>query len=327
MNKIGIIGCGAWGTTISLLFHQNNHRVKIWCHNSEIAELINTNHECPLLKGIRLPDSIEANDSLESIVKTSDFLVLAVASSYVTILDQIKSLGSKPVLNLIKGLMENQESFFISDYLKQTCGPLNYALLSGPNLASEIARKLPSATVISSESQNLASQFQQMLSCESFRIYTSNDLRGVELGGILKNIMAIAAGVVDGLNLGNNAKSALMTRGLQEMIRFGVNCYNARKETFVGLSGLGDLITTCSSDKSRNWQVGNQLAKGKKLSEIQENMQAVAEGIKTTKIIYQLARENQVEMPITSQVYQVLYEHLSPPQAIANLMNRDLKSE
>jgi glycerol-3-phosphate dehydrogenase (NAD(P)+) len=326
MANIGIIGCGAWGATIATILIENSHNVLIWGHNEEIVSKINNEQRTPLLTDILLPKELKATTDLEFVVKKSDYLILAVASSYVSIIEQINEIASKPILSLVKGLLEDKDYLFISDYIESVFKPNSLAILSGPNLAKEIANKLPAVSVISSKNEKLAQIYQGFLSNNRFRIYTSKDVRGVELGGILKNIMAIAAGIADGLELGDNTKSALMTRGLQEMIRLGA-IFEAKPETFFGLSGLGDLITTCSSKESRNWNVGFRISQNNNLDTILNNMTAVAEGVKTTKIIYKLALEKNIDMPITKQVYKVLFEKKDPFEAIDALMTRELKSE
>jgi glycerol-3-phosphate dehydrogenase (NAD(P)+) len=325
--KIGVIGCGPWGTAVAKIFAANKHSVEIWCHDDLIQKSINQLKMHPGLKDVVLPDLIKADTNLENVVKNKDYLVFAVASPFIDIVYEIKKYYSgTPILVLTKGLLENKNTLFIPDYIEQVLGTCPLAVLSGPNLALEVASDLPAATVIASDIDNLAKAFQVLVSNKNFRAYTSTDLRGVELGGILKNVIAIAAGLVDGLNLGTNAKSALMTRSVQEIIRFGLKC-GARTETFFGLSGIGDLITTCSSSKSRNWTVGYYLSQGKTLEDITAQMVSVAEGVNTAKVLVKLAAEYEVDMPVSNMVYRVLYENKLPVEAIDELMTRNLKPE
>ncbi|MFA5879562.1 MAG: NAD(P)H-dependent glycerol-3-phosphate dehydrogenase [Candidatus Margulisiibacteriota bacterium] len=325
--RIGIIGCGAWGVTIGKVFKDNGAEVKIWCHNQEYADLIAQKRIHPVLDGVKLPE-LETTVDLPTVVGNSDLLVLAIASNFIDILDEVKKyrLNSTPILVLTKGLLENKSTIFVSEYIRQILGQdLSLAVLSGPNIAIEIAKELPAATVIASKDEAAAQKIQKAISNNYFRAYRSLDIVGVELGGILKNIMAIAAGCIDALNLGTNAKSALMTRALREMIRFGL-CYNAQSETFFGLSGVGDLITTCSSPNSRNWQAGYKIAK-QDFEFLKHDKTQIAEGIKACKIVHYIAIEKNIDMPITKEIYQVIYEQKNPVKAISDLMMRDLKIE
>ncbi|MFC1754281.1 NAD(P)H-dependent glycerol-3-phosphate dehydrogenase [Thermoproteota archaeon] len=327
IKNIGIIGCGAWGVTIAKLLAENGKHVSIWCHDKQIAEQINSKKTHPNLPGVILPDKIIAETEFNPVISASELLVSALASPYISQLIHIKPFyKTVPVLSLTKGFMENEKSLFISDYIKKILDNCPLAILSGPNLAEEIASGLPAASVIASDQPEIAALFQKQLSSVKFRVYTSRDVAGVELGGILKNIIAIASGGIDGLNLGSNLKSALMTRGIKEMIRFA-EYYNAKQGTLYGLSGIGDLITTCSSPKSRNYTVGYELAKGNHLPQILSKLGVVAEGVKTTKIVYHIARSNQISMPITEQIYNVLYESKPVLKALEELMLRDLRSE
>jgi len=329
LAKVGVIGCGAWATTMAKLLAENEHAVRLWCHDSKIAEDINQRHLNSLcLPSVGLPEEIEASTDLSSVVNEASVLILGVASSFVDIVKQIVDGASgKPILILTKGLLEDQDHLFVSDYVGSILGEQNVGILSGPNLAGEIAEGLPAATVIASRNDDVSTTFQSLLSNSYFRVYTSKDVRGVELGGLLKNIYAIAAGALDGKGLGSNAKSALMSRSLQEMIRFGMS-YGAEQQTFFGLSGLGDLITTCSSKKSRNWRVGHALAETGSLDEaIKAVSGAVAEGVKTSKIVNKVAVERNIEMPIASEIYRVLFEGKPLEKALDALMNRELKPE
>lgn len=326
--KIGVIGCGAWGTTLAKVLAENNHEVMIWCHRQALADSINTFNKQPkALPTITLPTSIKASTNINQVAHFGDAFVNGLASSFLFHYETFSTvLAGKPVLSLTKGLMKEGESLFVSDYLNRILPNSELALLSGPNLALEIANKKPAAAVISSKNEEVATYYQALISNQYFRAYTLTDLTGVEIGGVLKNIMAIGAGCVDGLELGENAKAALITRGLQEMIRFGQS-YGASKETFYGLSGIGDLIATCHSSQSRNWRVGQALAKNESLENILKELNAVAEGVNTTRIVAKIAKEKNIEMPITLTLNDVLFNQLDPREGLSLLMNRNLKSE
>ncbi|RAP39187.1 glycerol-3-phosphate dehydrogenase [Candidatus Marinamargulisbacteria bacterium SCGC AAA071-K20] len=327
--KIGVLGCGAWGTTIAKMCAENGHDVTVWTHTPEIAEEINSIHEnTALLKGIQLPESLKASPNLSDVCNNSDAFIFAIASPY---LDAVKdfnqpALKEKPMLSVTKAFLSEEKGYFVTKFLEKHLGVQKLAIMSGPNLASEIAMKKPAASVIASEDDSIASMFQDILSNDYFRIYRSNDVTGVECGGILKNIIAIASGCIDGLGFGENTKAALVTRGIQEMIRFGM-AFGASEKTFYGLSGFGDLLATCNSDKSRNWRVGYQFSQGKSLEYILTSLGAVAEGVYTTKVAYPISKSMSLELPITSEVYKVLFEGKDPKKSIKDLMNRDLKPE
>ncbi len=327
-HRIGVIGVGAWGTTIAKVLAENGHSVLIWAHNEDSAHQISRCHTLSLLPGVRLPDSLSATTNLAEVVTGTQELVFAIASNFVDFVDQLVPLyRNQPILVLTKGLLENKSTIFLMEYLQGKLGPAApLALLSGPNLALEIAEGKYCASTIASTMIDIANRFQSLISNDYFRTYTAEDVIGVSLGGILKNTLAIAAGISDGLGLGMNAKSALMTRGLQEMIRIGRH-YGANQETFFGLSGLGDLITTCCSEKSRNWQTGYAIAKGETAAEIACRLNAVAEGVKTAKLIHLTFKDSGLDIPIFQEVYAVLYEQKPAQLAIQNLMTRQLKSE
>ena len=327
IKNVGVIGCGPWGLAVARILANNGNHVVVWSHCQEIADDINSTHKMPRFNDVSLPDCLEATTDLEMCVKKANYLVIGVASPFINIAEKIKSYyQGVPIVTLTKGLLENSQTLFISDYLKSVFGDIPLAVLSGPNLAAEIMCDLPAATVIASKDIKVAKAFQGLVSNDHFRAYSIEDVRGVELGGVLKNVIAIAAGIVDGLGLGANTKSSLMTRGLREIIRFG-KAYGANIETFYGLSGIGDLITTCSSSKSRNWNVGNMIAKGKTLADILEELSAVAEGVRVSRIVNELALKEGIDMPITAEVYKVLYEQKDPKKAIKDLMTRELKPE
>jgi glycerol-3-phosphate dehydrogenase (NAD(P)+) len=328
-QRIGVLGCGAWGTTIAKVCAENGNDVVIWCHDSAIADEINTKHlNTTLLKGVELPETLTASTDLSVVCKDSDAFIFAIASPY---LDAVKdfnepALKEKPMLSVTKAFLSKEKEYFVTKFLERHLEVSKLAILSGPNLASEISQKKPAASVVASENEEVAAYFQKILSNDYFRLYQSSDVTGVECGGILKNVIAIASGCIDGLGFGENTKAALVTRGIQEMIRFGT-AFGAQEKTFYGLSGFGDLLATCNSNKSRNWQVGYQFSQGKTLDDILNTLGAVAEGVYTTKVVHPISKSMDINMPITSEVFQVLFEGKDPKTSIKDLMSRDLKTE
>lgn len=329
MSKLLVIGCGAWGATIAKILSENGNDVTIWCHDDSIADQLNEKHNLDLLPNCAFPDALVATTDLSSALADVDGIVIGVASQFLPIVESIQTELTRevPVMSLTKGLLADSDHLFVSQYLRSVFGGL-YPLvfLSGPNLATEIADAKPAATVIASHDESASKQFQDWLNSPYFRVYTQTDVMGVELGGVLKNVYAIAAGIMDGFELGDNAKSAMVTRALQEMIRFGVS-FGASKETFFGLSGLGDLMATCSSPTSRNWRVGAALAEHGNLEKAIESLGSISEGVKTAKLMYTIAQEKQLDLPIAKEVYDILYADKPPKEALQNLMSRPPKPE
>lgn len=328
MNKVSIIGAGAWGTTLSILAAENGHSVKIWSFEEDVVKSINEIRENKkYLNGFQLPQSIEATSDLKK-AADCEIMIFATPSQYLReTLQNISRFVQKgtTVVSAVKGLeIETQKT--MSVLVKEELPAKNVVVISGPNISKEIARGLPAATVAACSDIETAKIIQQAFNSKRFRVYTNNDVIGAELGGALKNIIAIAAGIADGLTLGNNAKAALMVRGMVEIMRLGV-AMGGRSETFNGLSGIGDLITTCNSTLSRNHFVGVEIAKGRRISEIITKMYDVAEGVPTSKAARELSRKMKIEMPITEEVYSVIYEGKDPFKAISSLMQRDLKNE
>jgi len=332
MAKIAVLGAGSWGVGVSVLLHSNQHKISLWEFNSQdMLSLRKQREHKSKLPGIILPEEIEITDQLDKAIDSAELLVLALPSH--TVREVAKKLAqislNKPlIVNLSKGI-ENDTLCRMSEVLIQEL-PENLhnkiVTLSGPCHAEEVARKMPTSVVVAGLNEVIAREVQKIFMNRYFRVYTSDDLIGVELGGSLKNVIAIAAGICDGLNLGDNAKGALLTRGLAEMVRLGEKL-GAKALTFAGLSGMGDLITTCFSQYSRNRYVGEQIGKGKTLKEILEGMVMVAEGVKTAKSSYELSLKHKVEMPISQQVYRVLFENIDPQKALIELMTREPKSE
>jgi glycerol-3-phosphate dehydrogenase (NAD(P)+) len=326
MVKAAILGCGAWGTTLAKILAENGHAVTVWCHNASIAAQINTHENKELLPGIILPDQIKGSVSLAETLQGAELLVIVTASQYYRqTVQQIKDLVPPNclLLSATKGLDETtgkRMSEVLAEYFT------NIAVLSGPNISREIAEQKPATAVIAAENMETAKTMQKLFNNNYFRVYTNNDIVGTEYGGTLKNIIALAAGIVDGLQLGNNAKAALLVRGMVEIAKL-TTTLGGKSETIFGLTGMGDLITTCSSALSRNHTVGERLAQGQQLTEILQNLKAVAEGVPTTKLAYALAQKTGTPMPLTEQMYGILYENKPIKEAIAALMSRDLKAE
>jgi len=332
MAEIAVLGAGSWGIAISTLLNYNGHKVTLWeFDHQEMKKLCTKREHKQKLPGVIIPSPVEITNQFESAVSKADILTLALPSHTVReVAKKIRSTELKDpiVVNLAKGI-ENSTLLRMSEVLEQELPSglhKRITTLSGPSHAEEVARKIPTTVVVAGFKEDIARKVQQVFMTPYFRVYTNSDIIGVELGGSLKNVIAIAVGICDGMGLGDNSKGALISRGLAEIIRLGEK-FGAKRETFAGLSGLGDLVTTCTSRFSRNRFVGEQIGKGKSLKEIEAEMTMVAEGIKTTRSAYQLSLKHQVEMPITQQVYQVLFENKKPYEAMTELMSRDPKSE
>ncbi len=329
--KVAVLGAGSWGTALALILDQNGHQVTCWSFEREdIANIQNTGENKRFLPGVRIPTSIVVTHSLDECLSRAELTVVAVPSQAVrSVLEQIKPIIRKETVwvSVAKGIEKNT-LLRVSEVLHQAAGiPIDkIAVLSGPSHAEEVSRNIPTAVVSASSCEVVARQVQNLFSTPNFRVYANFDVTGVELGGALKNIIALAAGICDGAGFGDNTKAALMTRGLVEITRFGIKC-GASADTFAGLSGMGDLIVTCMSRHSRNRFVGEQIGRGRSLEAILSEMVMVAEGVHTTASAYALAQKKKVQMPITEQVYQTLYEGKSPIAAVKELMTRETKIE
>jgi glycerol-3-phosphate dehydrogenase (NAD(P)+) len=329
--KISVLGAGNWGTTIALLLNSKGLAVSLWEFNDTLAREMNEHREnATYLKGFPLPEKIAVTSSLSEAVEDADIVAFIVPSCAMkTTASNLRKTGAlkkdAALVSFAKGL-EYDTMNTMTDILSEELPDYGIAAMSGPCIAIEIAKKMPSTIVAASKDDRVAEFIQDVFMTKFFRVYTSDDPKGVQLGGALKNIIAIASGICDGLGLGANAKSALMTRGIVEMRRFGV-LMGAKPETFNGLSGIGDLITTCISPHSRNRRVGEELVKGKSLDEILKEMIMVAEGVPTAKAVYEFSRIHNVGMPITGQVYGVLFEGVTPAETVSGLMMRDKKPE
>lgn len=328
MSKIGVIGAGAWGTTIAKACAENGNSVTIWAYMQDDVDAINNTHVCDRLPNVTLPHNISATNQLESAVSNQDGIIIALASDHVGLCADIQPLFNTkiPVLALTKGLLENSDHLFVSDYIKDALKPQRFAVLSGPNIAIEIAQEKPAATVIAGTDEGTAKWFQERINRPYFRPYTATDIKGVEFGGVLKNAIAIAAGLSDALELGSNAKSALITRGLSEITQIATY-WGAQKETLSGLSGLGDLITTCTSPNSRNYSFGYQLTSRDAVQKALAANTKTTEGVKTVRIVANTIPKDTLEIPIFRAIAKMLEGGLDPRDAIESLMTRDLKAE
>jgi glycerol-3-phosphate dehydrogenase (NAD(P)+) len=331
MNGFAILGAGAWGTAVALVLAQKpGHRVALWGARPDNARVLaQTRENVRLLPGVRIPEAITITGDLGEATAGADLLITAIPTVHLrpTLRRIAPTLrDGRPVLSLTKGL-ELDTFLRPSEVIRQTLGEREVAVLSGPSHAEEVSRGQPASLVVAGGDLDLLAAVQKAFSTDRFRVYTNLDVVGVELAGALKNIIGIAAGIGQGLGFGDNARSALLTRGLVEMARFGVALGAESKETFYGLAGVGDLITTCMSPHGRNRSVGERLAKGEKLADLLQGMNMVAEGVTTTRSVHERAQQMRIPMPITTEVYRVLYEGKDPRQAVNDLMLREPKRE
>jgi len=345
------LGDGGWGTTLAIVLHRKGYQVSLWGAFPDYVAYLNRKRiNSKFLPEVRIPQGIEISHNLKGVLAVSELIILAIPSQYLRgVLRKVKKYGcpQKAVyLSVTKGI-EMGSLKRMSEVIREELGSVKLAVLSGPTIAHEVANGVPTTAVIASGDEKLRKDLQQVFMTESFRIYTNDDLIGVELGGSLKNIVAIACGISDGLGFGTNTKAALLSRGLAEISRLG-QAMGAKVGTFSGISGLGDLVTTCISPYSRNRYVGEQIGKGKTLKQVKAYMQmpacltgrqacrlphrqaghaGVAEGVPTANCAYALSLKYKVEMPITREVYRVLYKNKSPLRAVKDLMTREKKEE
>lgn len=324
--RIAVIGAGAWGTALARLLHQGGHSVRLWGHVPEWLDEIRTSGRNErFLPGIDLPRDFELEPAIGRAIEGVEVIVVAVPSQpFRHVTSSLKNFAGT-IVSVTKGV-EYDTGLTMSGILEQTAPKARLAALSGPSFAIEVARDIPTAIVAASHVPDTAAQVQQLFNRPTFRVYTNTDLLGVELGGALKNVIAIAAGAGDGLGFGDNSKAALVTRAIAEVRRLGVAC-GAQAETFTGLSGLGDLMVTCFSKHSRNRGFGERVGRGEKAPDIASSMVAVAEGYPTARSAYQLARSKKVTTPIIDATYLMLYEAKDVREAVRELMARDLRAE
>lgn len=327
--NVAVLGSGAMGTACALLLEGQADRVALWGHDpSHIAEIGRRRENVRLLPGVPIPARITVTSDIRAAADRSDVLVVAIPTRYLrATLAAVASAvpSAAAVVSVVKGI-ENDTFRRPSEMIREVWGPRPVIVLSGPCHAEEAARRLPASLVAASEDADWAARVQTLFTTDRFRVYTNPDVIGVELAGALKNVIAIAAGISDGLGYGDNAKSALMTRGIVEIMRFGV-ALGAQPSTFWGLAGIGDLITTCISPHGRNRRVGERLGKGESLEQITSSMAGVAEGVTTCRSVVGIARERGISMPIAEEVFHVLFSGKSPAEATISLMVRPVGSE
>ncbi len=330
--KISVLGAGGWGTTLAILLHYNGHRVSLWEYKRSYAkDLIKKRENSHYLPGIKIPKEISITHDLDESTEDKNLIVLAVPSQFLReVIKKIerKDLEDAILVSVAKGI-EKDSLMTVSQMLKDVHRFLDnsqLSVLSGPSHAEEVSQRIPTAVVAASLDEETSKAVQAAFMTSYFRVYSSTDILGVELGGAFKNVIAIGAGIIDGAGFGDNTKAAIMTRGVAEISRLGL-AMGAQPETFAGLSGMGDLIVTCMSRHSRNRYVGEQIGKGKKLKEVLKSMEMVAEGVVTSKSAMQLAVKYEIETPITTEVYKILYEDKDPIKATTDLMTRDMKTE
>lgn len=329
--RIAVLSDGAWGTALALNLVANGHEVTQWGPFPDyLDEMARTRENARFLPGVKLPQELHFEPEMGKAVSGRELLLLATPTQYLrSVLKQLQPFlepERQLLVNVAKGI-EVESWLRISEMVAQVLGRTRYAVLSGPSHAEEVSCRVPTAVVAASKNSADAELVQRIFLNDNFRVYTSADVVGVELGGALKNVMAIAAGIIDGMKLGDNPKAAMMTRGISEMGRLG-ELLGGKAQTFSGLSGIGDLIVTCTSGHSRNRHVGEELGRGRKLPEILQSMgMVVAEGVPTARGAYTLARKTGAETPIIDEIYAVLYEGRDVPTAIRNLMSRTAKPE
>jgi glycerol-3-phosphate dehydrogenase (NAD(P)+) len=329
MENVAVLGDGAWGTALALVLAERGASVIQWSYSPERAlEMQTSRANRKYLPGYRMPDGVTVTSDASAFAH-ADLIFSVVPSQYLrAVLTGIKphfNRGIRPFVSATKGL-EFPTHRRATEIVLEVLGPRPIAVLSGPSLAGEVVQRMPTAVVAASRDFGLALRVQDLLTTERFRVYTSQDPIGVELGGALKNVLAIAGGMVDGLGLGDNTKAALLTRGQAEMARIGT-VLGGQPETFHGLSGIGDLVVSCMSSQGRNRQVGERIGRGEKLEQILPTIPGVPEGVQTAKAVMQLAAEHGIEMPICHEIYQVLYRGKAPMQAVGDLMTRQQKDE
>lgn len=328
MSYISVIGAGSWGTTLAYLLADKGYEVTLWAHDTGLADEINATRVNSLyLPDFRLPDEIRAVSDLKDAMNKSRYIINAVPAQYTRAVfrEAVQNIGKESVIISVSKGIERGTLLTVSSILKEL-SEHPVAVLSGPSFAKEVIKKSPTAVTVATDQNNTGIILQEIFNTNSFRVYTHDDIIGVEIGGALKNVMAIAAGISDSLGFGKNARASLITRGLAEMTRLGL-AMGAKERTFSGLSGIGDLVLTCTSPLSRNYTVGMKLGQGMKLREILSQTHSVAEGVATAESAYALSLKYRIDMPIIEQIYKVLHEEKDPFFAAKDLLERSLKSE
>ena len=327
MKKIGIIGSGSWGVALATHLARSGNKVKIWSFSEEEKKLINEERKCKFLPELKIHENITCYNSFEEVIQDTEFVLHVTPSKFTreTFKQYKEYIGSKPIIICSKGF-EKESLKTLDEVILDELPTARVGVLSGPSHAEEVSIAIPTVLVAASKHEDILEMLQNTFMCNEMRVYTSKDVKGVELGGALKNIIAFCAGVAAGINLGDNTFAALITRGLNELTRLGVKL-GGEKETFYGLSGLGDLIVTCLSEHSRNRKAGKLIGQGKTLEETKKEVGMVIESIDNIEVAYELCKIHKVDMPIVETVYQVIYENLEPQEAVKKLMTRDKKSE
>ena len=329
MSRVGIIGAGSWGTALAILLHDNGHDVTVWSIHEEEVETLNTTrrHERKL-PGVEIPEGIVFTTDMKETMSDKDVCVLAVPSPFIrSTCQKMKQYvrAGQIIVNVAKGIEENT-LYTLTDIIEEELPYADACVLSGPSHAEEVSRRLPTTCVVSSRTRKTAEYLRSVFVSPVFRVYISPDMLGIELGGALKNVIALAAGTADGLGYGDNTKAALITRGIAEIARLGIKM-GGKPETFYGLTGIGDLIVTCASMHSRNRKAGYLMGQGYTMEEAMKEVQMVVEGVYSAKAALELSRKYQVEMPIVEQVNKVLFENKNAEEAVKELMLRDKKIE
>ena len=329
MANVGVIGAGSWGTALSVLLHDNGHQVTIWSIDAQEVEMLTKEREhLKKLPGVKLSEDMRVTGNLEETVRGKDFLVLAVPSVFTrSTARKIAPFvsGGQIIVDVAK-CIEESTLMTLSQQIEEEIPQADVAVLSGPSHAEEVGRKLPTTCVVGAKKRRTAEYLQEMFTSKVFRVYTSPDVLGIEIGGALKNVIALAAGIADGLGYGDNTKAALITRGIAEIARLGVKM-GGKIQTFSGLTGIGDLIVTCASVHSRNRKAGYLMGQGKSMQEAMDEVQMVVEGVYSAKAAARLAEKYEVSMPIVEEINKVLFEGLPPAQAVDGLMLREMRSE
>lgn len=327
MSKIAIIGSGSWGVALATHLAKLGNQIKIWSFDEEEKRLINEERKCKFLPGLVVDEKITCSNELKEVIQGTEFILHVTPSKFTreTFRQYKQYVDDRPVIICSKGF-EKESLKTLDEVILEELPTAKVGVLSGPSHAEEVSISLPTVLVVASQYDDVLKMIQNTFMCNEMRIYTSKDVKGVELGGALKNIIAFCAGVAAGIGLGDNSFAALITRGLSELARLGVEL-GGEQETFYGLSGLGDLIVTCLSEHSRNRKAGKLIGQGKNLEEAKKEVGMVIESIDNIEVAYELCKMHHIDMPIVETVYQVIYENLKPEEAVKKLMTRDKKSE
>ena len=329
--KVSVLGAGSWGTALAIILANNGHQVIMWEYNKQYVKNLKKHYENKVfLPGIKIPSEIEITHSLKDASTDQHMIVIAIPTQFIrSVLKQMKKISFKNTtfVSVSKGI-EKDTLLTVDHIIAEELDIPEDAIgvLSGPSHAEEVAKKIPTAVVAASSNIETATEIQSAFANSYFRVYSSTDIIGVELGGALKNVIAVGAGIIDGANFGDNTKAAIMTRGIAEISRLGIEL-GAKPETFAGLSGMGDLIVTCMSKHSRNRHVGEQIGMGKKLPEVLKEMTMVAEGVETCRSVHQLAAKHHIDVPIANAVYNILFNEKDPIKVTNDLMSRGMKTE